>query len=370
MNQEDAPARDMSSVTHIEIMDSPYQQESAECPMYEEPIAMKLEMDSYQEESMEVLQGLLRRQETYYRPPSRYLVLDRLGETSSQLAEKWRGEVCEWIFHVVDAYNFEREIVGIALEYLDRSISRYSDAAVSTQDFKVVAIASVLLAIKLHSDKRTSSGAPIHIGLETLVHLSQGLVTEDMIQECERKIAFLLDWHLNPPTPLQYITYFLRLCPTWPEPALLGEFSHRAIVTAVHNNAKYLTELASFSLALTFDADASTVAYASLLSAVSIVQGTMHIPPKAHRAWFQRLEEVHSSFTPCNERVGMAQRRLKEINPPLFATVKAPHLVTPLQRTEARLSPTNVENFASVDESPTKRQRTNDMEDTLPDSSL
>ena len=370
MNQEEARIRDTSSVTCIEIMESPFKQESSELPQYEEPIIMKLERNYSQEESMEILQGLLHRQETYYTPPSRYSVRDPLGVSSSRLAEDWRRIICEWIFDLVDNFDFERELVGIALEYLDRSVSRHSDGAVSTRDYKLAAIASVFLAIKLHSDKRSSSGAPCQIGLETLVHLSHDLFTEDMIQEGERKIAFLLDWHLNPPTSLQYITYFLRLCPMWPESGLLGEFSYRAVTTAVHHTAKYLAELASFSLALSFDTDASTVAYAALLSAVSIVQGTMRIPPKALRAWLQRLEEVHSSFSPSNEKVVMAQNTIKEINPQVFDAVKSPHLVTPTQRTEARLSPTNVEDFASVDVSPTKRQRTNHMEDALPDSSL
>jgi hypothetical protein len=274
----------------------------------------------------------------------------------------------------VDHFNFDRQLVGIALDFLDRSVSRSSIGPVSKREYQLSAIASVFLAVKLHSDTRSNSGGRLQLGLSTLVELSRNIFSEDLIQDAERKITSLLDWHLNPPTPLQYITYFLRLLPrSSSEVGLHGEYSHREFLTAVYDNAKYLAEVASFSLVLAFRTDASTVAYASLLSAVSIVEATMRIPPEAHRIWLQSLNDIHSSFTPFDPTVQMAQRIIRELCPTMFVHFREPQVITPKmdqKRSQDRLSPTCVRDFTPVDESPTKRHRTDDMEDALPNNYL
>jgi Cyclin, N-terminal domain len=275
------------------------------------------------------------------------------------------------MFEVVDHFNFDRELVGIAMDFLDRSVSRSSVGPVGEREYQLSAIASVFLAVKLHNGLRSDSGGRLQLGLGTLVELSRRNYTEDLIQEAERKIASSVDWYLNPPTPLQYITHSLRLLPRWSDSGPLGMSSYREFVTAVYDTAKYLTEVASFSLALAFEADASTIAYATLLSATSIVEATMQFPQDAHRDWLERLRDVHHTFTPSNATVQMAQRRIEELCPGSFLHSKQPEVIAPegdQKRARDSRSPTCVQDYITAHESPTKRHRTDDLEGTRPDS--
>jgi len=340
-----------------------------------EPIVMRREMNPNQQDAMEALRGLLHRQHRYYTPSERYLVHCPQGESSSLVTENWRRKICEWIFEIVDHFNFDRDLVTIALRFLDRSISKSSTAPVDKREYQLAAVTSLYLAVKLHGNARSSSGNRLHLGLPTLIELCRGIFTEDIIQESERKLASLLDWHLNPPTPLQYIVYFLRLCPQWSASAPLEEPSHRTFATAAYDTAKYLTEIASFSLDLAFESDAGSIAYACLLGTVSIVQTTVQIPADAHRTWMSRLREVDSSFHPYNETIVMTHSRIRELSPELFDRVQEPQVVSDeiaprTKRTRESLSPSCVIDGVSGDDLAFKRYRNmNDMEDALSESS-
>jgi len=323
------------------------------------------------------LRGLLRRQQRYYTPPKTYLVHGPQGETSSTLVtETWRRRICEWIFEVIDHLNFDRDLVTIALEFLDRSISRSSRVPIDRREYQLAAATSLYLAVKLHGYASSTSGTKLHLTLPSLVELCRGIFTEDMLQESERKVASSLDWHLNPPTPLQYIIYFLRLCPQWSVSALLGdESSHRTFTMAVDDTAKYLTEIASFSLDLAFESDAGSIAYACLLGAVSVVRTTVSIPADAYRTWLYRLREVDSSFHPYNEAIMKTHSLIRELSPELFERVQEPRVVhdemSPrVKRTRESASPSCVMDEALGDSSVFKRYRnTDDMEEALSESS-
>jgi len=121
---------------------------------------------------------------------------------------KCRGTVCDWYYNIIDHYDIRREVVYIAMSYLDRYARREGDSrSIPTFEYRLAAVTSLYLAIKLNEQQI--------IKISSFVHLSKGLVTESQIIAMERKLLCDSDWLMNPPTP-QVISsfYFFLLKPS------------------------------------------------------------------------------------------------------------------------------------------------------------
>lgn len=73
-----------------------------------------------------------------------------------------RVQICEWCYQVIDHLNFDREIVYVTLNYLDRYLSC---SKVNKKTFQLAAMTSLYLAIKLYS--------PIKLPMSSMIGLSQ-----------------------------------------------------------------------------------------------------------------------------------------------------------------------------------------------------
>jgi lipoyl(octanoyl) transferase len=95
------------------------------------------------------------------------------GSTStSAINEVWREKICEWSYQVIDHYDFSREVVGIALSYLDRYLSKRS---VNKKHFQLLAMTCLYLAIKVYE--------PGTISMKSVIELSRGyFVVEQMVE--------------------------------------------------------------------------------------------------------------------------------------------------------------------------------------------
>jgi hypothetical protein len=68
-----------------------------------------------------------------------------------KMEEGWRRKICEWMFEVVDHYKFDREVVSIALFYLDRFVTHNMNAgeAMGRREFQLLAICCLYTAMKV-----------------------------------------------------------------------------------------------------------------------------------------------------------------------------------------------------------------------------
>ncbi len=99
-----------------------------------------------------------------------------------------------------DETDLDRELVSISTFYLDRYLStRY----VNEELFQLVAMASIYLAIKIHSPKK--------IAIRSIVITGNGLITAENIKAMELSIMKRLEWHLFPPTSAGFIDNFFPL---------------------------------------------------------------------------------------------------------------------------------------------------------------
>lgn len=120
--------------------------------------------------------------------------------------ESWRQRMAEWMYGVVDHCNFRRDIVSVAMAYLDRLLSKDSDIISSKRTFQLGAITSLYLAMKVYDTT--------FVKLSSLIRLGRGLFTESDVLEMETKILTKLEWRVHPPTPMCFLRHYTRMIPS------------------------------------------------------------------------------------------------------------------------------------------------------------
>lgn len=180
------------------------------------------------------------------------------------VSERCRRRTCEWMYDICDYFSLQREVVGIALFYVDRyftitfeggassgtSASGADDEAcrkkvpVTRRQFQLVALTGLYIAVKLHGESRqpaqdclaasvrqspvqqgsvgggsTSATSPsfrhqasssaatvqpwnrLKFSLAVCASISRNQFTPREIEDCERQVLRTLDWHVNPVVP-------------------------------------------------------------------------------------------------------------------------------------------------------------------------
>lgn len=148
---------------------------------------------------------------------------DDESSVSSSHLESWRSKMCEWCYRVVDHYGLARESVAVAMNILDRYVSK---SVVSDTNYTLATVAAIQIAIKVVSP----------------VKLSMGIVTYeqfpvDDIISMEVQMLSALSWHVHPPTAMDFC-------------GMLIDFSFTDSTIDIRNEiqekARYLTELSVF----------------------------------------------------------------------------------------------------------------------------
>lgn len=99
------------------------------------------------------------------------------SSTSSNI-DIWRERICEWSFQVTDHFDFSREVVAVAVNYLDRYLSAF---VVDKLKFQLLGMACLHLAIKLYE--------PGPLSMKSMVVWSRGFFSEKQMEEMEMKLV-------------------------------------------------------------------------------------------------------------------------------------------------------------------------------------
>jgi hypothetical protein len=274
------------------------------------------------EEAVDQLRAMLFQELSHYPPPKDYLN----GSESSlaecdQVAESWRRRVCEWIFEVVDYFGFDREVVSITLDYLDRSVSLAAEASytpISKREFQLFAVSSLYIAVKIHGEMDDTDGRRLKLEISSFRELSNGFFQVETIEAMERRILPMLNWRVNPPTATQFVDRFFRLLPEWSAHAECAH-SYREVASRIFDVAKYLTELSCFNPSFTFHAKPSVVAYASILCAIDCIRKTMSLPFEVHAQFLKNIAAATKVLVPDTEQVTRIKGMLNDLSPSTFA---------------------------------------------------
>ncbi|KAL7465962.1 hypothetical protein ACHAXS_006267 [Conticribra weissflogii] len=169
--------------------------------------------------------------------------------SSSLINEMWREKICEWCYQVVDHFDFNREIVSVAMSYLDRYLATRT---VTKKIFQLAAMTSLYVAIKLYE--------PSKLRMSALIDLSRGYFAAEHIVSMEDSLLQALGWHVHPPTPFSFVRDLSQLLP----PEIAASIRHDA-----SELARFLTELSVCDYYFVTRKH-SSVAIAALINAIDI----------------------------------------------------------------------------------------------------
>ena len=243
---------------------------------------------------------------------------DPEADASDKVSEGWRRKLCEWCFEVVDHFNFDREVVSYALDFLDRAVASRTEstkAALPKREFQLLAVTSLYTAIKLHGETDEREGPRRKLRIGAFVELSRGFFQIDVIERSEREILESLQWHVNPPTCLRFTATMLRLCPKWSPDEHLKSFP--SVMGAVYDVARYLTELSVCVSSFAFTCKTSVTSYASILCAIEALEKPMPLPSHPKEAFFEEMARV-TGLLPSDPEVVRIVSKLKTLCPAMF----------------------------------------------------
>jgi len=156
---------------------------------------------------------------------------------TEQNAMSWRENICEWYYQVADHFDLTRDLVYIALNYVDR-VCAASDTVELLRDknrFQLLTMATLCLAIKLHGGRDTHVPGVESLIVETIVRLGRGHFTADQLKAMEVDVLQCLQWLLSPPTPQALVSYLLELFPV-EEKTEINDIALYVIELSVHDH--------------------------------------------------------------------------------------------------------------------------------------
>ena len=159
---------------------------------------------------------------------------------------------------VVDHFDFPRDIVSACMSFVDRYLTAHlktNPQGIPKHSFQLLAMTCLYIAVKLDQ--------PRMLSLETMAHLSRGTFTKDQMQAMEYDVLRKLEWHVHPPTPYTFLSYFVQLGANQPG------------ASKIYEMARYFVELSVLDYYFV-GKRSSTVAVAALLNAMEDHAGSCH----------------------------------------------------------------------------------------------
>jgi Cyclin, N-terminal domain len=264
------------------------------------------------------LRVLLAQEESSYGPCLDYLsAIQTSNDSVDRVSEAWRRKLCEWCYEVVDHFGFDREVVSIALNYLDRVVAvrtESSQSAIPKREFQLFAVTSLYTAIKIHGENDNVQGPRRKLRIDAFVELSRGFFQVEVIEAMERELLSALNWRVNPPTMLRFVSNYLRLFPSYESSSYK---SSQTIVSGIYDVARYLTELSVCVSSFGFSCKASVTAFSAILCAVEALQQTYYISPEIQDAFLSNLAMATGLHADMHD-VRRAQEMLKDLCPSMF----------------------------------------------------
>ncbi|KAL7542481.1 hypothetical protein ACHAWF_007183 [Thalassiosira exigua] len=158
-------------------------------------------------ELSERLRSMRTREATRYAVPDylseewqRTLTEGEAADEEPRINESWRGTICGWMYEVADHFEYSREVVSVAMSYLDRYLSKHS---VNRRMFQLAAMTALYLAVKVMEPRKISAAG--------IVGLSRGYFVEEHIKTMENAMLRSLEWSVLPPTPFGFVQDLVKL---------------------------------------------------------------------------------------------------------------------------------------------------------------
>lgn len=274
-----------------------------------------------QKEAIDHVAGLLSREFLYIQSFGTGKDVQRNPvQTLPKIHAQWRPTIFEWFYKIIDHFLLEREIVAIAMDYVDRFLSHPTSnvESMSLDMYQLVAMTALYVAMKLHGGNDPGSlTSPWKVRRKTFcvkgfVKLSRGQFIADDILTMETVLFQALGWKMNPVSVICCMDSYMKLMPK-PDEMYSGSVMImkrlRLGQHVLYELSRYLVELAICINGITpyFETDhsgrfvnslaPSTVAYAGILLAMDMMT-TSAITSETRQIFHQRLVEAqHEMIT-------------------------------------------------------------------------
>lgn len=141
--------------------------------------------------------------------------------------DSWRQQMLDWAFSVTETFSIDREIVEVAFSIVDRylwiELERDQNFSVCREDFQLYCMVSMYIAIKALVPVRK-------LTVDTLIDMSQGFYSAEAIIFQEQQMLTTLDWHVHPPTVMDFCRTYMTLFP-------------RSLSHEIEENCHFIAEL-------------------------------------------------------------------------------------------------------------------------------
>ena len=218
--------------------------------------------------------------------------------TNSTINELWREKICEWCYQVVDHFDFNREVVSVAMNYLDRYLAT---RLVNRRIFQLAAMTALYLAIKLGAPwtdfPEGKLFKPGKLLMASLIDLSRGYFKAEHIVTMEDSMLQSLKWYVHPPTSFAFCRDFMRL--------VSGDISPRARHD-VNELARFMTELSVCDYWF-ITKKPSSIALAALINAIEL-QGPRRVDPRYKVEFLHRVVELGMDIASDDEIIECYER--------------------------------------------------------------
>eukprot|EP00526_Cylindrotheca_closterium_P016691 CAMPEP_0113658996 /NCGR_PEP_ID=MMETSP0017_2-20120614/32081_1 /TAXON_ID=2856 /ORGANISM="Cylindrotheca closterium" /LENGTH=327 /DNA_ID=CAMNT_0000573435 /DNA_START=146 /DNA_END=1129 /DNA_ORIENTATION=+ /assembly_acc=CAM_ASM_000147 len=234
--------------------------------------------------------------------------------TEGAINQQWREKICEWEYQVVDHFHLKREIVSVAMNYLDRCLA--TSPAVDKSSFQLLAMTCLYVSIKLnHHTHLLIPGS--NSTLQSLLELSRGFFSTKDLEKKELELLRRLEWQVHPPTPQYFLESFHAMFLEALEQRHLQELHHTHDMSMdedpsdkreVLELAHFLVELATMDYFFVLYLP-SQVALASLVTAVRRLNPDPQTDPSVLLPGFEDSQELRAC---CNRMARLYDRILSE----------------------------------------------------------
>jgi len=234
-----------------------------------------LEQENGNERSDQLF-SLLKLEESYFeKAPSVAGESKTAPGSRSQFHVAWRRKICEWSYEVVDQFGYDREVVLVAINFIDRMIGQNEiipqgiDADTAGK-LQLLALTCLYMSMKIHGDSDRSNCELMSVSVEHFVVLGRQCFTAEDIRSKEKRVLFALGWKVNPPTPITFLTLFLKN--SWEKIKLMDEIDVSSVtLEKVFHLARYLGELSVCLPEVSTQYRASTIAQATVACALELI---------------------------------------------------------------------------------------------------
>mmetsp|Transcript_26830 Transcript_26830/g.50616 ORF Transcript_26830/g.50616 Transcript_26830/m.50616 type:complete len:429 (-) Transcript_26830:167-1453(-) len=245
------------------------------------------------------LEVLLRCEDRYVVRTVRCQATKLEGGNSSP--EEWRRKICQWSYRVVDNFQFDRSVVSVAMNILDRFVQAYrlpSDneshclcvackRSMDSRTFQLASMTSLYIAIKSAPETTTVEEMNRRRGfkISTFAELSRGLFSANDIAEMEQAILSTLTWLVNPPTPMTFVPYLLNILPPTQSLSQESQRTYALVHQVLRELSRYVTELGVCLGSELSSYAPSQVAFVAILISMDLITANA-LPYEARAAFY------------------------------------------------------------------------------------